>query len=137
MSDEFSDLDLDPNPHPDGELAVQTIALAKDVDKDGQIPGGWLACHMDSAADLASSKVARGKVATVAIENISFLSPVPIGSTVSCYTKVIGVGRSSVRVEVEAWIIDVTTDDEWTKVAEGLFVFVAMDDNGRTRAIPK
>ena len=91
---------------------------------------------MDMAGNLTCTRIARGKVATVAIDYISFLSPVKVGAVVGCYTNVRGVGRSSVRVEVEAWISDDTTE-EWIKVSEGEFIFVAIDDNGRTRAIPK
>jgi acyl-CoA thioesterase YciA len=137
MSDYPADSHLDPNPHPMGELAQQTVALPSNTNQHGQIHGGWLAGQMDMAASIASTKVARGKVATVAIDYISFLAPIQIGSVVGCYTKVRGVGRSSVRVEVEAWINDVTDASEWTKVAEGEFVFVAIDGNGRTRAIPR
>ncbi|HWK55322.1 MAG TPA: acyl-CoA thioesterase [Hyphomicrobiales bacterium] len=137
MSIPASDLDLDPNPYPVGELALQTIPLLADTNQHGLIHGGWLASQMDMAASIASTKVARGKVATVAIEYISFLSPIQLGVVVGCYTKVRGVGRSSVRVEVEAWVNEVTTTSEWVKVAVGCFVFVAVDDNGRTRAIPK
>jgi len=137
MSTDNDSLDLDPNPHPEGELAIQTIALPSDTNQDGDIHGGWLASQMDMAAHLACSKVAKGKVATVAIQSISFLSPICIGSLVSCYTKIIGVGRSSIRVFVEAWVSHVVKGEEWTKVAEGTFIFVAIDGNGRTRAIPK
>jgi acyl-CoA thioesterase YciA len=73
----------------------------------------------------------------VAIDYISFLSPVKVGAIIGCYTSVRGVGRSSVRVEVEAWISDSSLEAEWIKVSEGEFIFVAIDDNGRTRAIPK
>tara|TARA_R110000824_G_scaffold336_4_gene1977 strand:+ start:29730 stop:30152 length:423 start_codon:yes stop_codon:yes gene_type:complete len=137
MNAENENLDLDPNPHPDGELATQTITLPADTNQDGEIHGGWLACQMDMAAHLACSKVAKGKVATVVIENISFLAPISIGSLVGCYTKIQGVGRSSIRVSVEAWVSHVVKGEEWTKVAEGAFIFVAIDSNGRTRAIPK
>jgi acyl-CoA thioesterase YciA len=132
----YSDLDLDPNPHPDGELALQTIALPSDRNQHGEIHGGWLAAQMDMAGSVACTKVAQGKVATVAIEYISFLSPIKVGAVVGCYTSIRGVGRSSVKVEVEAWVNDVTSEEEWIKVAEGEFIFVAIDDNGRTRAIP-
>ncbi len=137
MSNELEGLDLDPNPHPDGELATQTIALPSDTNQDGEIHGGWLACQMDMAAHLACSKVASGRVATVSIEHISFLSPISIGSVVACYTKIRGLGRSSIRVGVEAWVTHVVRGEEWTKVAEGSFVFVAISENGRTRAIPR
>lgn len=137
MSEQLVELDLDPNPHPNGELAQQTVALPANTNQHGLIHGGWLASQMDMAACLACTKVAKGKVATVCIEYISFLSPIHVGAVVGCYTKIRGVGRSSVRVAVEAWVNDVETESEWTKVAEGEFIFVAIDDHGRTRAIPR
>jgi acyl-CoA thioesterase YciA len=130
-------IDTDPSPHPNGELSLQVVALPADVNQHGLIHGGWLAAHMDMACNLASTRVAHGKVATVAIDYISFLSPVRVGMVVGCYTRIRGVGRSSIRVEVEAWVNEVTASSEWTKVAQGEFIFVAIDDNGRTRAIPK
>ncbi|MEX2365131.1 MAG: acyl-CoA thioesterase [Pseudohongiellaceae bacterium] len=127
----------DTNPHPNGDLAIQTLALAANTNQYGDIFGGWLAAQMDLAASVACGKVARGKVATVAIDSIAFLSPVQVGSIVSCYTRVRGVGRSSIKVNVEAWVMPEAGNDEWTKVAEGRFIFVAIDGNGRTRAIPR
>ena len=129
--------DLDPDPHPGGELTIRTVALPVDTNQHGQIHGGWLAGQMDMACNLACSKMAGGTVATVAIDYISFLSPIRVGAVVGCYTRILGVGRSSVRVEVEAWINEATEDGDWRKVAVGEFVFVAIDGNGRTRAIPK
>lgn len=129
--------DLDANPHPNGNLVLQTVALPADTNQHGQVHGGWLAAQMDMAGNIACSKVARGKVATVQIDCISFLSPIRVGAVVGCYTRIMGVGRSSIRVEVEAWVNEVTEDGEWLKVALGEFVFVAINDNGRTRAIPR
>jgi len=137
MNADSDNLDLDPNSHPEGELATQTIALPADTNQDGEIHGGWLACQMDMAAHLASSKVAKGKVATVAIDNILFLAPISLSSLVGCYTKILGAGRSSIRVSTEAWVSHVVKGEDWNKVAEGIFTFVAIDGNGRTRAIPK
>jgi acyl-CoA thioesterase YciA len=135
MSENVSD--NDPNPYPNGELTLQIVALPADTNQHGQIHGGWLASQMDMAGNLACTRVAKGTVATVAIDYISFLAPIRIGAVVGCYTRVRGVGRSSVRVEVEAWINDGATESTWIKVAQGEFIFVAIDDNGRTRAIPR
>ncbi len=137
MNADNENLDLDPNPHPDGELATQTVAVPADTNQDGEIHGGWLAYQMDMAAHLASSKVAKGKVATVAIDNISFLAPISLSSVVACYTKILGVGRSSIRVSVETWVSHVVKGEQWTKDSEGTFTFVAIGGDGRTRAIPK
>jgi Acyl-CoA hydrolase len=131
-----ADIDNDPNPNPNGELALQVVALARDTNQHGLIHGGWLAAQMDMAASIASTKVARGKVATVSVEYISFLSPIKLGALVGCYTRIRATGRSSVRVGVEAWVSDASSDEK-VKVAEGEFIFVAIDDNGRTRAIPR
>jgi acyl-CoA thioesterase YciA len=129
--------DDDANPYPDGELALQIVALPADTNQHGLIHGGWLASQMDMAGNLTCARIAKGKVATVAIGNISFLSPIKVGAVIGCYTNVRGVGRSSVRVDVEAWINSDTLEAEWVKVSEGEFIFVAIDDNGRTRAIPR
>ena len=130
--------EIDPVPDPNGELAIQVIAMPSDTNQFGDIYGGWLTSKMDLAASIASARVARGKVATVAIDNISFLAPVKVGSVVSCYTRIRGIGRSSIKINVEAWIKhEDGKDDAWTKVAEGRFIFVAIDGNGRTRAIPR
>ena len=68
------------------------------------------------------------------IDNMNFLVPVHVGAVVGCYTEVVNVGRSSIQVIVEVWI-DKGISGEKIKVTEGLFVFVAIDNNGRTRAV--
>tara|TARA_B100002019_G_C21128486_1_gene527021 strand:+ start:290 stop:685 length:396 start_codon:yes stop_codon:yes gene_type:complete len=128
--------DIDENPSPNGEMSLQTIAMPKDTNASGDIFGGWLLSQMDIAASVAAGKVANGRVATVAIDNMSFLVPVHVGAVVGCYTEVLNIGRSSVQVLVEVWI-NKGSDGQKIKVTEGLFVFVAIDDNGRTRTILK
>ena len=125
---------IDDNPSPNGEMSLQTIAMPKDTNASGDIFGGWLLSQMDIAAAVAAGKVAGGRVATVAIDNMNFLVPVHVGAVVGCYTEVVNVGRSSIQVIVEVWI-DKGIPGEKIKVTEGLFVFVAIDNNGRTRAI--
>jgi acyl-CoA thioesterase YciA len=129
--------DVDPDPRPSGWHALQLVALPGDTNQHGLIHGGWMVGQMDMAGNMACTRETRGKVATVAIENIAFLSPIQVGQTVGCFTKILGIGRSSVRVEVDAWVRNLDKEAAWIKVAEGLFVFVAIDDNGRTRAISR
>ena len=124
---------LDDNPRPNGELALQTVAMPKDTNANGDIFGGWLLSQMDIAGSIAAVKVAGGRVATVAIDSMAFLVPVKVGAIVSCYTDVISVGRSSIQVLVEVWTHG--GEQQRTKVTEGLFVFVAIDEAGRTRSI--
>ena len=124
-----------PDPTPTGELALQTVAMPADTNPSGDIFGGWLVCQMDLAAAITAIKVTRGRVATVAIHGMSFMAPVHVGAVVSCYTTVIETGHASVRMLVEVWI-NHRTDFTPIKVTEGEFVFVATDDQGRTRRIP-
>ena len=127
------DVDLDPQPV--GELALQTLAMPKDTNANGDIFGGWLVSQMDLAAGIATKQVTRGRSATVAIKNVSFLYPVSVGSIVSCYAEIVEIGRSSMHINIEAWIANSITQHGQRKVAEGQFVFVAIDENGRTRRI--
>ena len=128
---------IDQTPEPTGELTLQTIAMPRDTNADGDIFGGWLLSQMDLAGAIAAGKVARGRVATVAIDRMSFMVPVKVGAVVSCYTDVAAVGRSSIQVQVEVWSRDPGTASAPSKVTEGTFVFVAIDESRRTRAIPR
>jgi len=125
---------IDTNPVPHGDLALQTVAMPKDTNPNGDIFGGWLMSQMDIAGMVTASEVAGGRVATVAIDGMAFLTPVHVGAVVSCYCDVLEIGRSSIRIVVEVWI-NSQHDGEPIKVTEGDFVFVAIDQNGRTRAI--
>lgn len=126
--------DIDSTPVPQGELALQTVAMPKDTNPTGDIFGGWLLSQMDIAGMITASDMAGGRVATVAINGMTFLTPVQVGAVVSCYCDVLEVGRSSIRIMVEVWI-NSPHDGEPLKVTEGEFVFVAIDENGRTRTI--
>ena len=127
--------EIDEVPGPSGELSLQTVAMPKDTNFHGDIFGGWLVSQMDLAGAVAAMRIAQGRVATVAIDNMSFMMPVKVGAVVSCYTEVLSVGRSSIQILVEAWVTNPGTQEQH-KVTDGIFVFVAIDENGRTRAVP-
>jgi acyl-CoA thioesterase YciA len=126
--------DIDSAPIPQGDLALQTVAMPKDTNANGDIFGGWLLSQMDLAGSITATEVAGGRVATVAIDGMTFLTPVHVGAVVSCYCDVLEIGRSSIRIVVEVWI-NSKHDGEPIKVTEGEFVYVAIDEKGRTRAI--
>lgn len=96
----------------------------------GDIFGGWLLSQMDIAGGIAASQFAQGRVATVAIEQMSFLIPVEVGALVTCYAKVHKTGTTSMQVIVEVWK---TNAKGKQKVTDGTFIYVAIDNVGKTR----
>ncbi|HCK27966.1 MAG TPA: acyl-CoA thioesterase, partial [Alcanivorax sp.] len=82
-------------PQPQGTLALQTIAMPENANWNGDIFGGWLVSQMDLAGAVTARARAKGRVATVAIDSMAFLRPVPVGAVVSCYTRMQDIGRSS------------------------------------------
>ncbi|SDU34377.1 acyl-CoA thioesterase [Halopseudomonas salegens] len=127
--------DVDQDPIPQGELALKVTALPRDANAWGDIFGGWLVSQMDLAGTGTASRIARGRVATVAIDRMGFMVPVPVGAQLAFYCLVQDIGRSSMKIQVEVWSEDLA-HDECRKVTEATFVFVAIDDRGRTRIIP-
>jgi acyl-CoA thioesterase YciA len=124
------------DPTPRGELQLRVVAEPKDTNVNGDISGGWLVTHMDMAASIAASRLARGRTTTMAIGNMSFVRPVRVGSVVCCYTRILSMGRSSMKMGVEVWC-RMPEDAERQKVTESEFVYVAIDENRRIRALPE
>jgi acyl-CoA thioesterase YciA len=121
--------------HP-ADPAIRAIAMPADTNPSGDIFGGWLMAQMDLAAGNVAARRARGRCATVAVEAITFLRPVVVGDEVSLYAAVVHVGRTSMRIEVEAWR-RAREEEAEEKVTEAVFTFVALDDNRRPRPIPE
>jgi acyl-CoA thioesterase YciA len=91
---------------------------------------------MDLAAGVLAKKTAHGRVATVAINSMTFLKPVHVGDVVSCHVELIKRGKTSMTIGVEVWAVP-STQSERYQVTEGVFVFVAIDDNGKPRMVPE
>lgn len=117
------------------EPAVRTIAMPADTNPAGDIFGGWLMAQMDLAAGNAAARRARGRCATVAVDGMVFHRPVAVGDEVSLYATIEHVGRTSMKIHVDAWRRD-RFGEERFKVTEALFTFVAIDEAGRPRAVP-
>lgn len=118
---------------PRGELVIQTIAMPKDTNPNGDIFGGWLMSQMDLGSGILASKTAQTRVVTVAMEGLSFLQPVRVGDTVAVYASVEKIGRTSMTIPVEVWVTRYMTGEQ-TRVTQGVFIYVAVDDAGK--AIP-
>ncbi len=118
-----------------GTLSIRTLAMPADTNPDGDIFGGWLMSQMDIAGGIAAHARARGRVVTVGVEAMTFHCPVKVGDVVCCYTDIIKVGRTSMKIAVEVWTLKARDPSVKTKVTEGLYSYVALDDAGIKRPI--
>ena len=120
---------------PDGELTLRTLAMPGDANAAGDIFGGWVMAQMDLACGIRAAERAQGRVVTAAVKEMAFELPVKIGDTLSIYTDIARVGRTSITLTVEAWAQRyLTTTLE--KVTAATFVMVALDSEGRPTPIP-
>ena len=120
---------------PRGDLAIRTLAMPADANPNGDIFGGWVLSQMDIAGGVAASQRAGGRVATVAVEAMTFHRPVYIGDVLCVYAEIKRTGRTSIAIDLEAWALRGRIGDR-VKVTEGLFTFVAIDADGRPRPVP-
>lgn len=125
--------EMNTSPSPSGKLVLQTVTMPRDTNANGDIFGGWLLSQMDLAGGILASEIAQGRIATVAIEEMSFLVPVEVGAVISCYATKMALGQSSIRIGLEAWKHSLS---QTLKVTDGVFIYVAIDEKGRTRELP-
>lgn len=126
----------DQSPKPTGELALRLIPTAGETNIHGDISGGWVVSHMDHAAETMASRLAHGRIANVAMEQMVFMSPIRVGAAVCFFTNLQDIGSSSIRVGIEVWTQN-PDEDQRRKVADAVFVYVAIDETGRIRRVPR
>jgi acyl-CoA thioesterase YciA len=120
---------------PRGRLSTRAIAMPADTNPFGHVFGGWLLSQMDLAGGTHAYRFAKGHCPTVAVDGMAFHLPVYVGDEVSCYTEVVRVGRTSLSMQVEAWVRRNGGDDRLIKVTSAIFHYVAIDENGKKRVI--
>ena len=120
---------------PEGmELTLRTLAMPADTNAAGDIFGGWVMSQMDLAAAIRANERSNGRTVTVAANEIVFKKPVKVGDTLCVYTAVEHVGRSSVVIRIEVWARRYYSALR-EKVTEARFTMVAVDAEGRPRAV--
>ena len=120
---------------PTGELTLRTLAMPSDANAAGDIFGGWVMAQMDLDCGIRAAERARGRVVTAAVKEMSFAKPMKIGDTLCVYTHVNRVGRTSIALKVEAWAQRYLSD-LMEKVTDADFVMVALDGEGKPKAVP-
>lgn len=123
------------NTEPTDALVLQTIAMPADTNANGDIFGGWLMSQMDLGSSVVARGRAKGRVATVAVEAMTFYQPVLVGDVVSIHADLRKEGRTSMTVHTEVWVTRQPSGRR-SKMTEAEFVFVAVDENGKKRKLP-
>lgn len=126
-------------PAPHGELTLRAVAMPRDTNPAGDIFGGWLLSEMDVAGGITAEERARGRIATVGVEAMTFHRPVHVGDVVCCYAEIVRVGTTSIAVRIEAWALrsrQAGGPRRREKVTEGVFTYVAIDAERNKRPVP-
>ena len=118
-----------PKTEPQGELSLRVLAMPADTNPSGHIFGGWVLGQMDIAGGIHAAGQSGGRTVTVAVDAMKFHKPVHVGDEVTCYTRIVRIGRTSISVMVETWVRRSRLGDP-VHVTEGLFTYVAVDENG-------
>lgn len=121
---------------PEGDIILRTLAMPKDTNVAGDIFGGWVMSQMDIAGGIIAGERAQGRVATVAVNAMKFIQPVKVGDVLCIYGRVGRVGTTSMSIELESWVKRDRLGERH-KVTEGVFVFVALDDEGHPVPVKK
>jgi acyl-CoA thioesterase YciA len=113
---------------------IRTVPQPADMNGNGDIFGGWVLSQMDVAGGTVAARVAKGRVATVAITAMTFVEPIKVGDLVTIYGEVSKVGRTSITVALET-VVQRRHDPAPIQVTHGTFVFVAIDEDGKPRPV--
>jgi acyl-CoA thioesterase YciA len=129
---------LAPPQLPDGaDLVMRVMPLPADTNMNGDIFGGWLMAQVDMAGAVLPARIARGRIATVAVNQFLFKQPVSVGDLLSFYARVERIGTTSVTVHVEVLAERNPANPQVVKVTEANLTYVAIDRDGKPRPIPR
>jgi len=129
-----------PNPVPlptDKELVLKVIPMPADTNGNGDIFGGWVMAQVDLAGSVLPARHVQGRMATVAVNEFIFKQPVRVGDILSFFSSVTRLGRTSITVQVEVYAERFRAQGRYVKVTEASLTYVAIDDDGRPRPIPR
>lgn len=121
----------------DKELVLKVIPMPGDCNANGDIFGGWVMAQVDLAGSVIPARHTQGRMATVAVNEFIFKQPVRVGDILSFFSEVTRVGRTSVTVKVEVFAERFRSQGSYIKVTEASVTYVAIDEQGRPRAIKK
>jgi len=121
----------------DKELVLKVIPMPADCNANGDIFGGWVMAQVDLAGSVIPARYTQGRMATVAVNEFIFKQPVRIGDILSFFSSLTRIGRTSITVQVEVYAERYHAQGQYIKVTEASLTYVAIDDNGKPREVPK
>jgi acyl-CoA thioesterase YciA len=124
-------------PPSDMELVLKVIPMPADCNANGDIFGGWVMAQVDLAGSVLPARLVNGRMATVAVNEFIFKQPVRVGDILSFYSQLKRVGNTSVTVEVEVFAERFRAQGQYVKVTQASLTYVAIDEAGKPRPIPK
>jgi acyl-CoA thioesterase YciA len=127
---------LNTETEPCGDLCTRTLAMPADTNQNGDIFGGWLLSQMDIGGGIFASKIAKSRTVTVAIDAMNFRKPVYVGDLVSVHATLVRIGKTSITVHLEAWVMR-RKEVQFILVTDGNFTYVAIDDQGHPQQVPQ
>ena len=136
MTDTKVQVSLDSTGEPVGDLCIRTLAMPADTNANGDIFGGWLLSQMDVGGGVFASKLAKSRTVTVAIEAMNFRKRVNVGDLVSVHATLVRLGRTSITVHLEAWMLR-RRENCSILVTDGNFTYVSIDDQGRPQPVQR
>lgn len=119
----------------DKELVLKVVPMPADCNANGDIFGGWVMAQVDIAGSILPSRLAQGRIATVAVKEFVFKQPVRVGDILSFYASVVRVGKTSITVDVAVFAERFTDQGQYAKVTEAVLTYVAIDTQGQPRVL--
>ncbi len=121
----------------DRQPALRVMPMPADANQNGDIFGGWIMAQVDIAGGTLAGRIARGRIATVAVNSFVFKQPVQIGDLLSFYVDLVKIGNTSITVNVEVYAERGKAELKVVKVTEATLTYVAIDLTGRPRPVPR
>ncbi|MVT63715.1 acyl-CoA thioesterase [Bradyrhizobium pachyrhizi] len=136
MTDAHAHAPLSSEIEPKGDLCIRTLAMPADTNANGDIFGGWLLSQMDLGGGVFASKAAKSRTVTVAIDAMNFRKAVNVGDLVSVHANLVRIGRTSITVHLEAWVLR-RREQQSILVTDGNFTYVSIDEQGHPQPIQR
>ena len=121
----------------DKELVLKVIPMPADCNANGDIFGGWVMAQVDLAGSVIPARYTQGRMATVAVNEFIFKQPVRVGDILSFFGSITRVGNTSITVQIEVYAERFRAQGQYVKVTQASLTYVAIDDEGKPRAIPR